>query len=84
MTQNLDALVLDLVGWLENEPRKYTDVLDAWRTSCPRLAIWEEAVDRAFVAHQRIDGQGACVVATDAGRAFLRAHRPDHAPNGAG
>lgn len=76
--QNIDPLVLDLVEWVAREPRKYADVLDTWRTSCPRLTVWEDAVDRAYVAHQRIEGLGACVVATDAGLAFLRARREVH------
>ena len=73
--QNLDPLVLDLVEWVAREPRKYADVLDTWRTSCPRLTVWEDAVDHAYVAHQRIDGLGACVVATAAGLVFLQSHR---------
>mgnify|MGYP002382501856 CR=1 FL=1 len=27
----------DLVEWIAKEPRPYADVMDAWRTSCPRL-----------------------------------------------
>ena len=46
MSQTLDPLVRDLVAWIAHEPRCYADVLDAWRTSCPRLPVWEEAVDR--------------------------------------
>ena len=46
MKNDLDPLVRDLVDWLNKEPRLYTDVLDAWRTSCPRLTVWEDAVDR--------------------------------------
>jgi len=82
MAQELDSLVLDLVGWLEKQPRKYTDVLAAWRPSCPRLAVWEEAVDRAYVARRRIEGHGDWVVATEAGCAFLNAARPNQAPGG--
>jgi len=43
---NLDPLVLDFVEWIAKEPRAYADVLDAWRTSCPRLTVWEDAIDR--------------------------------------
>jgi hypothetical protein len=64
----LDPLVLDLLAWLEREPRSYAEVMEAWRTSCPRLTVWEDAVDRGLVVRQ-----GGGVVPTDAGRAFLRA-----------
>jgi hypothetical protein len=67
----LDALVLDLVEWVANEPRPYVEVMDAWRTSCPRLAVWEEAVDRGFVVQEPNPGAGVLVKATAAGRQFL-------------
>ena len=67
MSENgLDSLVFDLVEWVGKEPRTYRQVMDAWRTSCPRLTVWEEAVDRGLLARK---GEG--VIVTDAGRAFL-------------
>ena len=32
-----------LLEWIAERPRPYAEVLDAWRTSCPRLSIWEDA-----------------------------------------
>jgi hypothetical protein len=69
-TTSLDPLVLDLVEWVAREPRPYTDVLDAWRTSCPRLTVWEDAVDRGLVTRQSSQ-TGVMVHATTAGRDFL-------------
>ena len=67
-------LLLDLLEWLAAEPRRYAETMEAWRTSCPRLPIWEEAVERGFVRRER--GEGAATVAiTDSGRDFLRRHR---------
>lgn len=74
MSNDLEPLVLDLVEWIAREPRTYADVFEAWRTSCPRLPVWEEACDRGLVARTTIPGQGASVVATTAGRNFLRQH----------
>lgn len=71
MSQTLDPLVRDLVAWIAHEPRCYADVLDAWRTSCPRLPVWEEAVERGLVTRRTIDGMGFCVLATEKGRAFV-------------
>lgn len=68
----LDPLVRDLVEWVDREPRTYAEVLDAWRTSCPRLTVWEEAADRGFVERRAIAGEGIYVTATDAGREFLK------------
>ena len=69
------ALILDLIEWIAAEPRPYAEVMDAWRTSCPRLPVWEDAVDAGFVTRTASNGAGAMVEITDAGRAFLRAER---------
>ncbi len=66
---NLDSLIFDLVEWVGKEPRTYAQVMDAWRTSCPRLTGWEEALERGYVV-RRANG----VAVTDAGRAFLQQH----------
>ena len=42
-------------------PRPYAEVIEAWRTSCPRLPVWEEANARGFVERQHRDGVGAFV-----------------------
>ena len=61
-----EPLIRDLVEWIARQPRPYADVIDAWRTSCPRLTVWEDAVDRGFV--ERRAGE---VSVTPAGLAFL-------------
>jgi hypothetical protein len=68
----VEALVLDLVEWVAREPRSYAEVMDAWRTSCPRLAVWEEAVDRGLLVREAAPG-GVMVRATPAGRRLLEA-----------
>lgn len=49
-TSTTENLVLDLLQWLAVRDRSYDEVMDAWRTSCPRLPVWEEANDRGLVA----------------------------------
>jgi hypothetical protein len=71
MTDATDPLVLDLVEWIAREPRLYAEVIEAWRTSCPRLTIWEDAVDRGYVARETIAG-GVRVAITADGEKFLR------------
>lgn len=67
-----EALVFDLVEWVAREPRSYAEVIDAWRTSCPRLTVWEDAVDRGLVKRETASGRGTQVVVTDSGQRFLR------------
>jgi hypothetical protein len=69
-----DALQLDLVEWVAREPRLYVDVIESWRTSCPRLTIWEDCVDRGFLTRAAGAGHDVTVVTTPAGFAFLREH----------
>jgi hypothetical protein len=42
-------LTLQFLAWIGEEPRSYGEVMDAWRTSCPRLSIWEDAVRDGLV-----------------------------------
>jgi hypothetical protein len=74
MADGTDPLVLDLVEWIAREPRLYSEVIEAWRTSCPRLTIWEDAVDCGYVMRVAIAGAGVRVAITEAGEKFLRAH----------
>ena len=71
----LDALVLDLIEWLVVRPRPYAEVMEAWRTTCARLPIWEEAVDRGLVLSERVAPGRVLVKVTPAGRAYLQAQR---------
>ena len=47
--------------------------MEVWRTSCPRLSIWEDASDRGLVARERVAGR-LIVVATPHGRRLLEAN----------
>ena len=46
----VEALILDLLDWVAARERTYEEVMNAWRTSCPRLPVWEDANDRGLVA----------------------------------
>ena len=70
----IDALILDLLEWLASGERGYEEVIDAWRTSCPRLPVWEDANDRGLVRTEQVDGRSV-VRATPLGLAFLGRHR---------
>jgi len=72
MTDPTDALVLDLVQWVAARPRPYGEVMEAWRTSCPRLTIWEDAIDRGLVVREQKDGAGTIVRVTPLGHDLLR------------
>ena len=74
-TEPVESLILDLLEWVGPDPRPYAEVLDAWRTSCPRLTVWEDANERGFIARQHQPGQGELVSVSTAGAEHLRSHR---------
>ena len=74
MTGNADPLVLDFVEWIAREKRFYSEVVAVWKTSCPRLTIWEDAADQGYVAREAGGGSGVVISITPDGETFLRAH----------
>jgi hypothetical protein len=72
MSRETEALVLDLVEWVAKKPRPYTDVMEAWRTSCPRLTIWEDAQDKNLIRRFRNETGVTVVAATEDGRQLLQ------------
>jgi hypothetical protein len=67
----ITPLIVEFLEWLAAEPRDYAEVMDGWRTSCPRLPIWEDAVDQGLVRRQNVPGGAAIVEVTADGRRLL-------------
>jgi hypothetical protein len=69
------ALIVQLVSWIAEKRRPYTEVMEAWRSSCPRQTIWEDAVDQGFVVCETqltSKGPETWVSVTHKGQTFLR------------
>jgi D-3-phosphoglycerate dehydrogenase len=79
MTDPVDSLILDLLEWIGPQARPYSEVIEAWRTSCPRLPVWEEANARGFLEQRNEPGRGTHVSVSSLGRDHLRAARPGRA-----
>ncbi len=77
----VDALILDLLEWLANGERTYEEVIDIWRTSCPRLPVWEDANDRGLVAREHGNGREVVRI-TPAGFAYLQQGKPPQESEG--
>ena len=75
MTNPIEPLILDLVEWVARAPRPYAEAIDAWRTSCPRLTVWEDAVDRGLVVCEQREEGALWVSATAKGQAAVSAAR---------
>jgi D-3-phosphoglycerate dehydrogenase len=75
MMSTVDTLVLDLLEWVASRERTYADAMDAWRTSCPRLPVWEEATERGLIVREQAEGR-ATVRITSEGLDLLERYRP--------
>jgi len=71
MPETLSPLTLDFLAWLDASPRDYADAMDAWRTSCPRLTVWEDAIDAGLITRTHAPGQPLTVALTPAGQNVL-------------
>jgi D-3-phosphoglycerate dehydrogenase len=56
MFDRIESLILDLLEWVAKGERNYDEVMAAWRMSCPRFPIWEDANDRGLVTKHHVDG----------------------------
>ncbi|MBR0841830.1 hypothetical protein JQ607_16665 [Bradyrhizobium liaoningense] len=74
MSETTDPLVLDFVEWVAREPRAYAEVIATWKTSCPRLTIWEDATERGYVSRETLPGHGLIIAVTEDGEKLLRAN----------
>ena len=45
----MDSLTHQFLDWLAAGPRSYGETMEAWRTSCPRMPIWEDAISEGLV-----------------------------------
>jgi hypothetical protein len=62
------AHTVQLLQWIGERSRSYAQTLEAWPTSCPRLAVWEDALADDLIRIER-----GRVLLTAAGRELLTA-----------
>jgi hypothetical protein len=66
----VEALIIDLLDWVATRERSYEEVMDAWRTSCPKLPVWEDANDRGLIATAFVNGRSVVKI-TPSGLSLL-------------
>jgi hypothetical protein len=71
-------IMVQFLTWVADRPRTYRQTMDAWRTSCPRLSVWEDAILDELI---RVgNDKDRAVSLTARGRAALKkAKAPVHA-----
>jgi hypothetical protein len=76
--RSLSPLTLDFLAWVASEPRTYSETMEAWRTSCPRFPVWEDALSDGLVQLQNGDAttlNQKGVILTPQGHAILERDR---------
>jgi hypothetical protein len=72
MSEPVSLLMVQFLDWVASRHRTYDEAMDAWRTSCPRLSVWEDAQTAGFIQVQSGGpSQTAEVVLTPRGKAVL-------------
>ena len=75
MSETVENLILDLIEWIARKEHTYQETFDAWRTSCPRLTVWEDATERELLESSEAGGR-MVMRPTLAGLCLLRERRP--------
>ncbi len=44
MAESARTLTLEFLRWVSSRRRTYAEAMEAWRSSCPRHTIWEDAL----------------------------------------
>jgi len=77
MSDAASALTLQFLAWVAEAPRTYAQAMEAWRSTCPRLSIWEDAILDGLVGFAGGETRNQSrVVLTAKGRARLRGGAP--------
>ena len=76
MDEPTTRLMLQFLAWLSDHPRTYGETMDAWRSTCPRLSIWEDALAEGLihVDHARGAMRHSIVELTLRGNTMLNHH----------
>ena len=57
--------MIQFLAWVADRPRTYAQTMEAWRSTCPRLSVWEDAIIEGLV---RIENDADRAVTFDAAR----------------
>lgn len=66
MPEPTSLLMIQFLEWISSRHRTYAEAMDAWRTSCPRLSVWEDALMDRLIQVERSE-----VTLTPRGREVL-------------
>ena len=72
MSEPMSLLMLEFLTWVSSRRRTYAEAMEAWRSTCPRHTVWEDALIDGLI---QVESDGAPhsfeVALTSRGRAIL-------------
>jgi hypothetical protein len=74
MPEPLSLLMREFLVWVASRPRTYAETMEAWRSTCPRHTVWEDALcDGLVQVEAGAPVRQSAVALTPRGRALLDA-----------
>jgi hypothetical protein len=72
MPEPVSLSTVEFLNWVSSRPRTYAEAMEAWRSSCPRNSVWEDALIGGLI---QIETGGTMnqskVILTPRGRSIL-------------
>ena len=72
MQAQTSLIMIQFLQWVADRPRCREDVMDAWRSSCPRFPVWEDARAEGLIRQRGGDSGEHRVELTARGRDALK------------
>ncbi|MCG3131229.1 MAG: hypothetical protein FLDDKLPJ_02007 [Phycisphaerae bacterium] len=70
---SVNPLLKEFLAWVADRPRTYGETMQAWKSSCPRMTVWEDAVATGLIRVDRVGRlESAAVSLTPLGHATLQ------------
>ena len=72
MPESESLLTLEFLGWIDSRLRTYAETMEAWRSSCPRHPVWDDALTEGLIRIESAKTMDRClVVLTPRGKSLL-------------
>jgi hypothetical protein len=62
MPQSVSLLMLEFLAWIAGRPRNYEEAMEAWRSTCPRHPVWDDALTEGLIGVENADSMGKSMV----------------------
>ena len=73
MPESVTLLTLEFLAWIDSRPRTYAEAIEAWRSSCPRHPVWDDALIEGLIRIESAETMDrSLVILTPRGKALIR------------